>query len=41
MTPAEWKRLVRPFLDERWAVKRRLAYVRPTEAQHVLQGPVR
>lgn len=38
MTVAEWARLVRPFLGERWAVNGRLAYVRPADDQHVLTG---
>lgn len=38
MTPAEWRGLIRPYLDERWGVKGRLAYVRPTDSQHALRG---
>lgn len=38
MTPAEWKRVLRPLVDERWEVKGRLGYVRPTDEDQVLRG---
>lgn len=40
MKPADWKRVVKPFLGDRWATKGRLAYLRPLDRHHVLSGVV-
>lgn len=38
MKPADWKRVVKPFLGDGWATKGRLAYFRPLEGHHILSG---